>query len=199
VKKEKNNPSKKINKKVVVWLRFIFGVAIILGIGYLVFNYVPFFAKYDHYVISSGSMEPTIMTGDVVIINNQVPLDDLLPRDIIAFYADIRQDGNKVVVVHYLYSVTEVDGVRIYKTQPEVTDSVDGWDLVDSDIIGQHVLTIPKIGPVLLFLQSTIGRIVILADIVVIYVVVTMFQQTQKPKETIKEIESETETPKDSV
>ncbi|MBU1145024.1 MAG: signal peptidase I [Firmicutes bacterium] len=199
MKKEKNNPSKKINKKVVVWLRFIFGVAIILGIGYLVFNYVPFFAKYDHYVISSGSMEPTIMTGDVVIINNQVPLDDLLPRDIIAFYADIRQDGNKVVVVHYLYSVTEVDGVRIYKTQPEVTDSVDGWDLVDSDIIGQHVLTIPKIGPVLLFLQSTIGRIVILADIVVIYVVVTMFQQTQKPKETIKEIESETETPKDSV
>lgn len=171
-------------------IRFLIGVGLILAIGYLLITYVPFFSKYDHYVIGSDSMEPVIMVGDVVIIDTTYDLDELKEGDIIAFYADIRQNGNIVVVVHYLDSITETDGIRTFKTKPEISDSQDPWELVDADIVGLYVLTIPKIGPILLFAQSTIGRIVIIGDIVLIYLVLELFKPKKKKETSIAEVES---------
>jgi signal peptidase I len=171
-------------------IRFLIGVGLILAIGYLLITYVPFFSKYDHYVIGSDSMEPVIMVGDVVIIDTTYDLDELHEGDIIAFYADIRQNGTIVVVVHYLYSITEVDGIRTFKTKPEISDSTDPWELVDADIVGLHVLTVPKVGPILLFAQSTIGRIVIIGDIVLIYLVLEMFKPKKKKATSMAEVDS---------
>jgi signal peptidase len=169
-----NNLGKKplnFKREIIDTLKFILSVVIIIGIGFVVINYVPFIAKYNHYIIATNSMEPIINVGDVVIVDSGINLDDLKKDQIIAFYADIRGDGRKVVVVHYLDSVSEVDGVRIFRTRPEINDSIDPWKLKDEDIIGNHKLTIPKIGPVLLFAQSTMGRIVLIIDVVVIYVI----------------------------
>ena len=176
------------------FLRFVIGVALLLVTGYLVITYVPFFSKYDHYVIGSDSMEPVIMVGDVVIIDTTYSLDAMKVGDIIAFRADIHQDGNIVVVVHYLYSITEVDGVRTFQTKPEISNSPDGWELVDADIVGLHVLTIPKIGPILLFAQSTVGRIVIIGDVVLIYVVLEMFKPKKKIEKPSEVAEQSAET-----
>ncbi|XMB72876.1 hypothetical protein RJI07_02945 [Mycoplasmatota bacterium WC30] len=177
--------AKKVHSNLYRWLRFLISVFLILSIGYLVLNYVPFIAKYDSYVIGSGSMEPVIMTGDAVIIDTHVSLDDLAEEDIIAFYADVQGDETKEVIVHYLDSISDVDGVRVFKTRPEVSDQVDSWDLLDEDIVGIHVLTISKIGSFLLFAQSTIGRIVLIADILIIYIIVEAFS---KPKNSKKKI-----------
>lgn len=192
MKKEHTTEYINIKKKIISWVRFLFSVGIIFGIGYVILNYVPFIAKYDQYVIATGSMEPVISVGDITIIDTSVSLDDLEPGDIIAFYADIRGNGTKDVIVHNLYSISEIEGVRIFTTKPEITDSLDPWDLIDEDIIGIHVLTIAKIGPFLMFAQSTIGRIVIVLDIILIYVVVQMFSDKKKSivsdKEDIKEL-----------
>ena len=181
--------SQKIKKDLIDSIKFIVSVFLIVAIGYVVLNYVPFIAKYNHYVIATDSMEPVINVGDVVIINTKINLDDLEKDQIIAFYADIRGDGNKVVVVHYFDSVSLVDGVRIFRTRPEIDDHIDPWKLIDEDIVGIHVITIPKIGAFLLFAQSTIGRIVIIADLVMIYIIIsTYFPKKPKQKEVVDEI-----------
>jgi len=177
------------NEKVMGPIKFVVSVVIIMVLGYVLFNYVPFIAKYDHYVIATNSMEPIINVGDIVIINTDVTFEELEAGQIIAFYADIRGDGKEVVVVHYLYSITTTDGVRTYRTKPEISESIDPWTLEDSDIVGTHVGTIPKIGPFLLFAQSTIGRIVIVADVIVIYILLSLFPSSKKPKKPAKPIE----------
>lgn len=185
------------NEKVIGSIKFILSVAFIIVLGYVFFNYVPFIAKYDHYVIATNSMEPVINVGDIVIINTDVTYDDLEEGQIIAFYADIRGDGKEEVVVHYLYSITATDGVRKYRTIPQISDDIDPWILEDSDIVGFHTGTIPKIGPFLLFAQSTIGRIVIIADVIVIYVLLSLFPSSKKPKKSVKPIENENQKTED--
>jgi len=186
------NVSGKTKKKMNSGIRFFLSVVVIFALGYVILNYVPFISKYDHYVIQTGSMEPVIMTDDIVIIDTSTSIDELETGDIIAFYLDI--DGTQVVFVHYLYSITVVDNVRTFKTKPEVSGptETDPWDLVDEDIIGTHVLTISKIGPLLLFAQSTIGRIVLVVDVVVIYLLVELL-----PKKKEKEKNSDDDLPKE--
>ena len=186
------NVSGKTKKKMNSGIRFFLSVVVIFILGYVILNYVPFISKYDHYVIQTGSMEPVIMTDDIVIIDTSTSIDELETGDIIAFYVDI--EGTQIVFVHYLYSITVVDNVRTFKTKPEVSGptETDPWDLVDEDIIGTHVLTISKIGPLLLFAQSTIGRIVLVVDVVVIYLLVELL-----PKKKEKEKNSDDDIPKE--
>lgn len=195
--KEKTvSKTQKLNKKNTSWIRFFLSVVVILGLGYIILNYVPFIAKYDHYVIVTNSMEPVINVGDVVIVDTSVKPEDMAVGQIIAVRADINEDGTKEVIVHYLYSVTDENGTTIYRTHPEKSPSPDPWTLTADDIVGAYVLTIPKIGPALLFAQSTIGRIIIIVDIVVIYLLFELFSKGKKEdkNKAIKAIDSDDES-----
>jgi len=189
----KNKKCKALNQSTLNAIKFVFSVILIFTIGYLVFNYVPFIAKYNHYVIATNSMEPIINVGDIVIIDTGIDHEDLEEGQIIAFYADIRGNGEKVVVVHYLDTIITTDGVRTYRTRPEINDDLDPWTLQDFEIVGAHVATIGKVGPILLFAQSTIGRIVIIADVVIIYILMSAFP-SKKTKKEDKPIESSPST-----
>jgi signal peptidase len=183
---EKNVSSKIKTKKMNTGIRFFLSVVIIFILGYVILNYVPFISKYESVSIQTGSMDPIIKIDDLVIIDTSVSLDDLNEGDIIAFYAPL--GDNIVIYVHYLSSITETDGVRTYKTKPEVSDQIDNWDLVDEDIIGIHVLTVPKIGSFLLFAQSTIGKVILVIDIVVLYLLVEFLSSSKnKSKNSIEE------------
>lgn len=177
--KELNKKSNKIKKAI----RFFLSVIGIIVVGYLILNYVPFIAKYDSYVIVTGSMDPVISERDVVIIDTSKTIDDMEVGQIIAFYADIDDDGeNDDIVVHYLYSVSE-DGVDVViRTKPEISDSLDDWILNEEDIIGAHVATLRGVGSILMFATSTIGRVVLIFDVLIIYLLIEMFSDDGKKK-----------------
>lgn len=174
--KTKTNPQmiyiKKISK--IKPIRFIISIGLIILIGYLVLNYVPFVSKYNAYVVQTGSMEPLIMKRDLVIINTDASIDDLdsSQSPIIAFKTDINDDGIKEIVVHYLDSVVEEEGVKTYLTKAAVSDELDTWSLSEVDIVGVHVNTVSGLGGILLFVQSSIGKIVVIADILIIYLLI---------------------------
>jgi len=184
-----SSTSKKV--KNVKWIRFFLSLIVIFSLGYIVFNYVPFIAKYNHYVIVTGSMQPKINIGDVVIIDTGKDVNEIFEQDIIAFYVDINDDGTDEVIVHYVYSVTGEGDDKVFRTYSEMDDDPDEWILSKDDIIGIHVLTIPKIGPFILFAQSTIGRIVLAIDIVVIYLLVEFFFKKKEIGKDIKDINKE--------
>jgi len=179
----------KMKKQLIGFGKFAAWTAGIFLLLYGLFHFVPGIAKYDFFSIGSGSMEPIIMTGDLVVIDSSVNLDDLLPGDIIAVDpgVDVNGDGINDVIVHYLDSVTTVDGVREYRTKPEISDDQDPWILTDEDIIGIYVLKISKVGSFLMFAQSTFGKIVLIADVLVIYALFEIIFADDKKNKNKKE------------
>jgi len=187
--KELKKKPTKLNKTI----RFFLGVVLIFAIGFVIINYVPFIAKYDNYVIATGSMEPVISVRDVVLIDSSTTIEEIKVGDIIAFNVDINLDGIDEVVVHYLYSVEEIDGELVIKTKPEISDQADEWDLTEDDILGKHVMTIRKLGGFLLFAASTFGKVVLIIDIVVIYLIIEFLADPKKEKKNEKKNLNETE------
>ena len=178
--------NKKLNKKpnkLCKTIRFFLSLVLILGLGYVLFNYVPFIAKYDTYVIVTNSMVPVINVDDVAVIDSSFTIDDLNNGDIIAFLTDINGDGTDEVVVHYLYSVEEINGETVIKSIAHGSEQPDRWDLSEDDIIGKHVLTIRKIGSFLRFASSTFGKIVLVFDVLIIYLLFEIFADDKKKKD----------------
>ncbi|MDD4355382.1 MAG: S24/S26 family peptidase [Candidatus Izemoplasmatales bacterium] len=164
--REKSNHPK---SKLLQWFFTLLIVGAILGSGYFLFNYVPFFSRLTHYVILTESMEPIINADDLVIVDQHIPPTDLSEGDIIAFKVTVR--SREVVVVHYLAQVIEDpdSGITTYRTKPEVSSQLDNWVLEESDIVGRHLLTIPKVGGFLQFVQAPIGKLIFVVDVLALY------------------------------
>ncbi len=183
---DKVNKEDKNQTMVRKTIRFFISLAIILILGYVVFNYVPFIAKYSNHVIVTDSMVPVINVNDVVIIDNSYEIDDLDIGEIIAFNVDINNDGNDEIVVHYLYSVEEIEGEVIIKSIAHGQNSPDPWELSPDDILGKHVATIKTIGSFLRFASSTFGKIVLIFDVIIIYFIIELFSENDKKKKLKK-------------
>jgi signal peptidase len=192
IEETKNIKIKKQRSKKNKAIRFFISVIIILLAGYGIINYVPFIAKYDHYVIATGSMEPVISVRDIVIIDSSVTIDELNVGEIIAFNIDINDDDIDDVVVHYIFSIDEEEGEIVIRTKPEISDQVDVWELSVDDILGKHVLTIKKLGGIMLFASSTVGKIVLIFDVIAVYLIFEFLADPKKKKpEEEKSIEKE--------
>ncbi len=182
------------DKRVKNLIVFLISLILVFGVGFIVFNYVPFFSKYDNYVISSGSMDPVLKIGDLVYVDTSVKAEDIETGKIIAFYQDIDEDGADEIVVHYLDSVVEINGVDYYKTRHEVdpdnpdASTVDSWTLSANDIIGLEVMKIPRIGPLVMFAQSPYGRATIIIDVIVIYALIEYYNSGKKDQKKPEEL-----------
>lgn len=167
----------KIIKSLIEAIKFVLVViALVIGIS-LMFRYVPFLAKYDNFVIRTDSMEPNINIGDMVFVDNTFDVDSLVPGDVIAFNIDLNGDGVEEVVVHYFDELVEIEGLEYFKSISNVSEDQDPWTLSLDAIIGRYSFKIPFIGKFALFAQSTLGRIVIILDILIISVLVDMLKK----------------------
>lgn len=169
MKRQHQDSNKNSKTKALHWLLTLLIVGIILGSGVVLFRYVPFFSRLSHYVILTESMEPIINADDVVIVDQSIAPAELSEGDIIAFKVTVR--SREVVVVHYLAQIM-VDpdsGSTTYRTKPEVSNQLDSWVLEESDIIGRHLATIPKVGNFLQFVQAPVGKVIFIVDILALY------------------------------
>ena len=73
-------------------------------------NETPSILGYKNYIIVSGSMEPTIMTGDSIFVK-EVPQNEIKINDIISF-----QDGN-IITTHRIIKIEEENGIKKYTTK----------------------------------------------------------------------------------
>src|SRR5690554_996967 len=111
---------------------------------------VPVFG-FQHFVISSTSMEPDILFGDVVVINKVEP-EDLNVGDVITFYAYVDPADNSMRrVTHYLAEIRVTDEATIYKTRRADTNVLDSWEVKEEDILGRYVGHFNGLGKITLF------------------------------------------------
>lgn len=95
------------------------------------------------YCILSGSMEPTISTGSLILVDTDVSLQ-LHMEDIVTF---TKQDS---IITHRI--VKQINDQK-FITKGDANNNDDPTPLYKSQIIGKVILTIPYIGYIVLFIR----------------------------------------------
>jgi len=133
------------------------------------------------FLVQSGSMEPSIMTGDVVIITKSKMYFD---REFVTF-----RDGDGRIVTHRILETKKTDSGIKYVTQGDANRSKDREEIHIDQILGKVALIIPKVGYVIAFAKSPPGLILIIglpALIISIDEIKKIYYAIKKPKGTIK-------------
>ena len=97
------------------------------------------------YVIISGSMQPELNIGDIVIVKK---VEDLQEGDIISF----RQGQS--VITHRINKIMDENGEIVYQTKGDNNNVEDADILTEDNIIGEVKFSIPKIGYIMNFLSK---------------------------------------------
>lgn len=114
---------------------------------------------YGAYVIVSGSMEPTILIQDAIIIK-RVPQEELKIGDTCTYLSkDPRYFG--VMITHRIIGTDINDsGQMVYIFKGDNNYSADQMSVEYSQIYGKVIMKIPKIGYIQYFLSSAYGWII---------------------------------------
>lgn len=103
-------------------------------------------------VIYSGSMNPTLDVGDIVLIQ-KVDATTIRQGDVIQFYQD------NVTVIHRVHRIEETNGQNQLITKGDANDDPDFKPVPLNYVLGKSVFTIPKLGWAQIFVKTIISKI----------------------------------------
>ncbi len=106
-------------------------------------------------VVLSGSMEPTIATGDAVVVR-EVAEQDVGVGDVITYHGY----GSDRLTTHRVIDVSDVRGQRHFRTQGDANESPDPNLAPAGGLEGEVVLTVPRFGWFALEMQRPVVRLV---------------------------------------
>ena len=101
-------------------------------------------------IVESGSMEPTILTGSLVIIK---PATSYAVGDIITF-TSVSAD---VPTTHRIVGIREASGQKFFMTKGDANEEADTNETALRSVIGKVALAVPYVGFVLDFARQPIG------------------------------------------
>ncbi len=126
---------------------------------------------YKAYIVDTNSMEPTINVGDIVIVK-KVKEDKLKQGDVITF----TEEGE--VITHRITKVeTEEIGTQ-YVTKGDNNNTEDTFKIRYNDIIGEEILTIPRLGKTVQILDSKI--IILIIILIILIFILVKIQKNEK-------------------
>ena len=134
------------------------------------------------YVVSSGSMIPTLEVYDVIIVEGNTPFEDVKKGDIIVFYSPGKYElGEERVIVHRVDSIVKED-LKIIQTKgdnnPRSMKNVD-YPITEEIYLGKVEYVIPQVGYITQILQPPINYIII-AIIIGVMIVKQVYSKKKK-------------------
>ena len=129
---ERINGTRPESDKKKQWKKLVkYGAVGIATVGILIYvGLMSGLFKYHLLAIGSGSMEPNIHVGDMVLVEKTDKYDEIEEGDVLVF-----RHAN-VVMVHRLIGRTEQGGKYYFKTQGDANASADSWEVSQGDVIG---------------------------------------------------------------
>lgn len=116
---------------------------------------LPFGAR-PHTVLT-GSMEPAIAPGDLVVDQQISPLD-ARPGDVVTFRDP--EDQSRYLT-HRVKSVRRSDPYLAFVTQGDANNSVEKWRIRPSGELGRVLYTVPWVGHVAVFSHTRLGFLLV--------------------------------------
>lgn len=126
-------------------LIFIIGLTVFVSVLNASAGKVPSVLGFSVLQVQTGSMEPEIPVGGIVITFKVKP-DSLKVGDIISFYSNDTTISGKVNT-HRIVEIKDSDsGERIFKTKGDANDAVDETAVYQIDLIGKVIVNIGTVG-----------------------------------------------------
>jgi len=143
----------RLGARTAVWTALAFCVSLLAVVA------LPNAIGMRSFTVMSGSMEPAIHTGDVVIDRKIRPLD-ARPGDVVTFSDP---DGGKRLITHRVRSL-HVRGSEVQVvTKGDANNTVERWNVSAGGRIGRVELRVPKLGYPLVYAHSRFGLIGLVA------------------------------------
>jgi signal peptidase I len=114
--------------------------------------------------VVSGSMEPALNVGDVVI-SRQIPAGLAQPGQVVTFSDPSRA---KKLITHRVRSVSIVDGMARFVTRGDANTGVERWSIPADGKVGLVERRVPKVGYVAVYARTRIGMLALLVPLLVI-------------------------------
>lgn len=118
---------------------------------------VPKIGGYCPLIVLTGSMEPEIKSGDLIICK-QIDSDEVKVDDVIAFFDPDSHEGS--VLTHRVIELVNEDGTLSYRTKGDANNSADRSLVPADSLVGLYQFRVAGAGNVAMFMQSTAGLII---------------------------------------
>ena len=145
----------KIKKTFKIVYYIIFAFIIFIAV-LLIVSVLPITGNIKFLTVLSGSMEPTIKTGSIVLVG---PVNDYKIGDIITFKPSTETISP---ITHRIAEIKVVGSQPVYITKGDANNSVDSQEIQKSNIIGKTIVRVPYLGYVIDFVRKPIGFVLII-------------------------------------
>lgn len=126
-------------------LIFILGFTVFVSVLSAFAGKAPSVLGFSVFQVQTGSMEPEIPVGGIVIVHKTKP-SSLKVGDVISFYSnDMTISGQ--INTHRIVEIKDSDsGEKIFRTKGDANDSVDTAAVFEVDLIGKVILNVGTVG-----------------------------------------------------
>ena len=129
--------------------------------------------------IQTDSMSPALEPGDLILVVKADP-SDLRQKDIISYWTVI--DGEVVINTHRIENIyVDGNGYLTFETKGDAKTSADPGTVIENEVIGKVMLSIPLLGGVLDFFRTSTGFIVLLLLAAAVVALIVIFNK-RSPK-----------------
>ena len=131
----------------IIKIALIISIAAILAIFLLFYRPVSLGGDTRYEPVFTGSMEPAIPVGSIVVIKPVNP-ESLKERDIICFKL-----SQPTSITHRIINITDEGFV----TKGDANEDQDQWIVRKENIVGKAIFTIPYVGYLAYFVRTPLG------------------------------------------
>lgn len=131
-------------------IHFLFIAAIVCIALLLLGTLIPIPGNFKVKIVKSGSMEPAIKTGSIVV---NKAASSYQVGDVVTFGADTK---TQIPTTHRIVAITDSPN-PIFTTKGDANDAPDQVNTRQSDIHGKVIFTVPYLGYILDFARKPLG------------------------------------------
>jgi signal peptidase I len=166
-------------KTTLRYLAWIGSAVLLLAALGLVVVATPFFGN-KALIVRSGSMEPAISVGDLVIVR---PHDgEYTIGDIVAYRSPA---NDQILITHRVVDISHTGDAIAYHTKGDANDTPDEYTIPGHYIVGRHLFTVPFVGKLLALAKTKAGfatLVVVPAILVMLGEGFVIFREMRKGK-----------------
>ena len=147
-------------------------IAVILAMAaWIVFKNISIDWPVRLYIVQSGSMAPSIMAGDLILVEKSI---SYVQNEVITFI-----DSEGRTVTHRIIEINSKDSPPHYATKGDANPNADKLIVAHDQVIGKVSLVLPKLGFVASFGKSRNG-ILLLIVIPTALIIYDEFRRTRR-------------------
>jgi signal peptidase len=135
----------------------LFVILLVAIAGLFVVSLLPIPGNIEIKIVKSGSMEPFIKTGSIVIVK---PEQSYKVGDVVTFGEDTQR---QIPTTHRIVSAREENGHTIFSTKGDANEEADPNEVGAEFVIGKVVTSVPYAGYLLDFARKPVGFILLIA------------------------------------